>query len=89
MWRERWQQRRAVRAVHEGELAGLLKDLGLLEDVKAGKLHCSICGNKVALKNIRGIFPKEGHVCLFCDRLECTEEVLLLHWNREGERNAN
>jgi hypothetical protein len=78
MWRIRWRERQAIKAVHERDLEKVLEDLGLLEHVKSGKAKCDICGDPLNLDNLLCIFPTEGRIGLCCDQPECYQRVLLL-----------
>jgi len=73
---ERWLQRDKVHAIHKCDLESVLKDLGLLDELLAGSLSCTICGTSIAMDNLQCLFMKENQIRLCCTKIECYERVL-------------
>lgn len=64
-----------VKAVFESELEKVLKDLDLWEQVNSGVLKCSLCGEKITLKNLQYIIPHENKISLGCDKPNCISRI--------------
>lgn len=73
----RWLQREKVHAIHERDLESILTDLGLLNEILAGSLCCSICGSPLTLDTIQCLYMEENKVKLCCTRTDCYERLLL------------
>lgn len=63
--------KRIIHAVHDRDLEKLLESLDLLEDVRAGKVHCYLCKRIVTLDNLGCIFPEQKEIRICCDKPEC------------------
>jgi hypothetical protein len=48
-----------INAIHEQDLEGFMRELGLWEDYKAGTLKC-LCGKTITEENLSGFVPKNG-----------------------------
>ena len=64
-----------LRAVHDADLEGVLRNLGLLESLRQGQLQCGVCGNRVTLETLRCIYPEGTKIKVCCDRPECFEKA--------------
>lgn len=63
-------QRIGMKAVHDDDLVGYLRTLGL--DPSSSQLaRCKFCGEPVMLENLAALFPQSGAVKLVCDRAQC------------------
>lgn len=60
-----------IKAVHDVDLERILRKLGLYEKLVEGRLHCSICGRRLSLENLGGIYRDGDAVKLVCNRIEC------------------
>ena len=66
-----------IKAVYDAELNSLLEKLGMLEDMKNGKIKCSFCDCTLIFDNFGGIFNENGYLKPFCQKTECYIEVLM------------
>ena len=73
----RWLHREKVHAIHKHDLEHILKDLGLLDDLMAGAVVCSICGSRLSLDTIQYLYMEENEVKLCCTKIDCYERLLL------------
>lgn len=65
-----------IKAVYDTDLEPFLEKLGLMEDLKNGKLKCTFCGCVLSLANFGGVYKQNGQLKLFCQKSECYLEVL-------------
>lgn len=63
-----------IDGVLDRDLVPLLKNLGILERVKAGQMVCSKCDKPVTLENLGAIRIQNGQVAVNCDDLGCIGE---------------
>lgn len=73
----RWLHREKVRAIHEHDLERIVKELGLLDNLIAGSLVCSMCGSPLSLDTIQCLYMEENEVKFCCTRTNCYERLLL------------
>lgn len=73
----RWTQRERVHAIHERDLESILTDLGLLDEILAGSLYCSLCDSPLTLDTIQCLYMDEDNIRLCCTRVDCYERLLL------------
>jgi hypothetical protein len=66
----------AIKAVHDTDLDSFLQRLGLLEDMKNGRLRCSFCDHVLTFDNFGGVYKENGQLRSFCQQTECYLEVL-------------
>jgi len=71
-----------VTAITTDEVEGVLRKLGLYDDVANGRAHCFICGRKIDLSNIGGILMVDEAPVLVCDKPSCIARAAIL--SREG-----
>lgn len=69
------QPKKNIEAVHRHDLEELLKNLGLLEDFKAGRLRCGFCKDQIGEKNFGAIFPVGNEILFSCSKLECMAQL--------------
>lgn len=74
--REQLKERVKIKAVYDTDLNSFLEKLGLLEDMKNGKLKCNFCGCILTFDNFGGVFKENGQLKPFCQKKECYLEVL-------------
>jgi hypothetical protein len=67
-----------VPAVSEEALPGVLKRLGLYDDIASGKAACYVCGAPLTLDTIGAIAKLDGKAVLICDRPSCIGKASLL-----------
>ncbi len=67
---------KALRAVHDDDLPAYLESLGLLSDIKAGRLRCKFCDDPVTLVNLHALFPDSGAVRLACSKPDCIKQLM-------------
>ncbi len=60
-----------INAILDEELERLLKAKGILDDLNAGKITCSICGEILTIQNIGAIHIVSREVKLCCDAVDC------------------
>ena len=65
-----------VKAVLDDDIEELLKNLGLLEELKAGGLTCALCSNPISLENFGGVFKKNGEIRVFCSEPICFSRAI-------------
>lgn len=65
-----------IKAVHDAHLNSFLQKLGLLEDMKNGRLRCSFCDCVLTFDNFGGVYKENGQLKSFCQQTECYLEVL-------------
>lgn len=73
----RWLQREKVHAIHERDLETILGDLGLLDQISAGELRCSVCGSPLSLRTIQCLYMEEDKIRLCCTAASCYQRLLL------------
>jgi hypothetical protein len=66
-----------LRAVHDDDLEGLLKGLGVYNDFVHRKLKCAFCKDPVTLDNLHSLFPDSGAIKFSCDKPQCVNRLLL------------
>jgi hypothetical protein len=64
-------ERHEIRAIHESNLEEMLKGLGILEDVREGRIKCKFCGKKITLKNLGCLYPKDNDISVCCNDSKC------------------
>ncbi len=64
-----------VKGIHDSDLENILKKLGLYEKLAHGELRCAICGRRLSLENLGGLYKENGEVKLVCNRIECLVEA--------------
>jgi len=69
-------ERHEIKAVHEHNLEEMLKGLGMLEDVKEGRISCKFCGKTITLENLRCLYPKNDEVFFCCTDIECFMQAM-------------
>ncbi|MGC8894466.1 MAG: hypothetical protein ACP5QG_06425 [candidate division WOR-3 bacterium] len=65
-----------VKVVLDDDVEELLKNMGLLDGLKAGRLTCALCGNLVSLDNFGGVFRKNGVIKVFCSEPLCFNRAI-------------
>jgi len=61
-----------IRAIHDTDLVKVLKKLGLYEGVVEGRYRCFVCGRRITLENIGGLFKsRDGKINLVCNDMKC------------------
>jgi len=61
-----------IGAVHDTDLVGVLRKLGLHEGVVEGKYKCFVCGRKITLENLGGMFrSRDEKINFVCDNIKC------------------
>ena len=64
-----------LKAIYDQDLEQVLVNLGILDELVAGELTCSICGGKVDLDNLGTIFPDDEKVGVSCDNDRCVRII--------------
>lgn len=75
----------SIKAVYDADLEALLTSLGVIDDVKAGKLHCVFCGNTINLDNLDGIIPHNNEVVFSCNAPACRLKLISKENTNEGK----
>lgn len=63
-----------IKAVHDDDLEGFLSSIGLLHNVRAGKVRCKFCKESLDLESIQAVFPESGSVSVVCNRERCIND---------------
>lgn len=59
-------------AVHDTDLLKVLKKLNIYDSIVRGELQCSICGKKIVLENLGGLYKGcDGSAKLVCNNIKC------------------
>lgn len=74
---ERWLQREVIHAIYRRDLERILKDIGLLDRLLAGKSHCAICGTRITLDTLQCLFMEGNQIRLCCTNIKCYHKLLL------------
>ena len=62
----------ALRAIHDTDLVKVLKRLGLYEGVVEGRYRCFVCGRRITLENLGGLFKsRDGRINFVCNNMKC------------------
>lgn len=67
--------KKELEALHENDLRSMLKSLGLLSDLEAGKFHCDVCANTISSTNIGALISRSGTIVFVCSKLECLSKI--------------
>lgn len=59
----------SMKAVHDDQLLGYLRSLGLNPDGVLGR--CKFCRDDVTTANLTALFPQGGDLKVVCQRREC------------------
>ncbi len=65
-----------VSAVHEEDLEGTLRKIGLLDELNTGKIKCKFCSTQITLSNMHSILPHSQGFSFICDKPECTKKLM-------------
>jgi hypothetical protein len=60
-----------INAIHENELEEFLENIGILEDIKKGKIKCNFCKQIVKLDNFYSVYPKNNRIYVCCEKTQC------------------
>ena len=66
-----------ISLIEDDDLIKLLKEIGRLDDLDAGKLLCSRCGKILTRDNLSGFIVKDGEYQFLCEAQTCL--------NKKGE----
>lgn len=64
-----------VKAVYDSDLESFLKSLGILDELVAEKLNCTVCGCLVDLDNFGSIFAHNDKIGVSCNSNKCIRLV--------------
>lgn len=65
-----------IKAIHSDDMEKYLESLGVLEDIKAGKIVCSICSKQITIDNITCIYPEDKQIKFCCNKSGCYESLI-------------
>ncbi|MDD2362857.1 MAG: hypothetical protein PHH84_07900 [Oscillospiraceae bacterium] len=65
-----------LKAVHQSDLEGLLKSLGIYNSVRDNKEMCLFCRDIITEKTISAVFPFENSVCFCCGNPACCNALI-------------
>lgn len=68
--------REDIKAVHDDDLIGFLRSLGLLHDIRSGKIRCKFCHDPIDIEKIQAVFPDSGSISLVCNKEQCIKQFL-------------
>jgi len=61
-----------ITAIHDSDLLKVLKRLGLYEGVAEGRFRCFVCGRRIDLENLGGLFKsRDGEIHFVCNNVKC------------------
>jgi hypothetical protein len=61
--------------IEDEDLTKLLKEIGRLDDLLAGKLQCSQCGMAITSDTLSGFIVKDGEYQFFCGAQSCINKT--------------
>lgn len=64
-----------ISLIEADDLRKLLKDIGRLDDLLAGKLQCFECHKSLSLENLSGFILRDGEYHFFCDGQICLSKI--------------
>lgn len=64
-----------IRAVYEDDLLKFLTNIGILSDIRAGRMPCKFCGDPVSLNTLHAVFPESGTIFTVCSKSSCIMEL--------------
>ena len=82
---EKWRNRVKIPSIHDHNLQTVLHDLGILDEVIAGEVHCSVCGARLTLDSIQCLYMQGNELKLCCENIECCKLALNSTESREVE----
>lgn len=82
---ERWLHREEVPALHRRDIEQVLKDLGLLDQIKAGSIVCIKCGLPLRIDNIQCLFMDNNTIKLCCSNIDCYKSILIDRGTKKHE----
>lgn len=65
------QPKETLSAVHDDDLVGLLRSLGVLHSVETGRARCKFCRDQINLSNLQALIPDSGSVSFACNKPGC------------------
>jgi hypothetical protein len=69
-------EKHEIRAVHENNLEEMLKELGILDDMREGRIKCKFCGKKVTLENLGCLYPESDDISVCCNDSKCFVQAI-------------
>lgn len=68
-------EKKALKAVHDDDLEGVLKKLGVHSDFVNRRLKCAFCDDVITWDNLHSLFPRGGLVKCCCVRPSCVKQL--------------
>ncbi len=68
--------KKGINVIYEDDIVDFLANLGLIEDLESGKIHCAFCETQITKENLQCILSIEGEIKFCCDDLECYKKAL-------------
>jgi len=72
---KRWFQREKIKAINRDDIEQILIDMGILDKIKAGKVHCEKCGDVISMGNIQCLYAEENEIKFCCAKIDCYELI--------------
>jgi len=67
-----YENRVTITAIHDSDLLKVLKRLGLYEGVAEGRFRCFVCGRRIDLEYLGGLFKsRDGEIHFVCNNAKC------------------
>ena len=66
----------SIKAVYDADLEALLKSLGVVDEIQAGKYRCVFCDQVIHLDNIDGIIPMNNEIAFSCNAPTCRIKMI-------------
>ena len=73
---KRWFQREKINAINKNDIEKILIDMGILDKIKAGEVHCGKCGEKISMGQIQCLYVEENEIKLCCSEIDCYELIV-------------
>jgi hypothetical protein len=65
-------------ALHPVDVETFFEGLNLLQDIKAERIRCYVCGDTISVDNFRAVTRKKGELRFACSKQACLEELALI-----------
>jgi len=63
-----------IRVIYHKDTVNFFKSIGLFDKLTSGEILCSVCGEKITIKNFRAVTRKSGKLLFCCDKDSCIQE---------------
>ena len=67
----RWLQRETINAIDRDDVEEILVDMGIMDKINSGEIHCEICGTVITMENIQCLYTEENVIKICCSNTDC------------------